>query len=79
MNVSLIVEIVTWVKSGITINVSVSVKIKKNIVCVSAKKKYVYNPDTCISKNGKNSGRIIGDSVIMCNEIIQKLFQKKPF
>lgn len=38
MNVSLIVEIVTWVKSGITINVSVSVKIKKNIVCVSAKK-----------------------------------------
>ena len=32
------VEIVTWVKSGRTINVSVSAKIKKNIVCVSAKK-----------------------------------------
>ena len=43
------------------------------------KKNYICNPATCISKNGKNSGRIIGDSVIMCNEIIQKLFQQKLF
>ena len=73
------VETVTWVKSGITINVSVSLKIKKKHCMCVFKNNCICNSATCISKKGKNSGRIIGDSVIMCNEIIQKLFQQKLF
>ena len=51
VNLSLIAESIIQIKSGITINVDASVKIKKNIIC--CKKDYVWNPATCSSENGK--------------------------
>ena len=42
---------VILIKSGITINVAVSVKLQINIVC--AKKDYIWNPATCSCKDGK--------------------------
>ena len=63
-------ENVTQIKSAITINVGVSVKIWKNIMC--AKKIYFWNLATCSCENGKYVGSIIDDSVIMCDEIIKE-------
>ena len=60
---------VARIKSGIMITVGVSVKIQKNIVC--AKKGVFWNPATCSCKNGKYV-RSIGDSVVICDEIIEK-------
>ena len=62
-------ENVTQIKSGITINVGVSVKIWKNMC---AKKIYFWNLATCSCENGKYVGSIIDDSVIMCDEIIKE-------
>ena len=62
------VENVTLIKSTITISVGVSVKIQKNIVY--AKKVILWNPAICNCKNVKYAGSIIGDSVVICNEII---------
>ena len=64
MNVNSIVENVFQIKSGIRINVDVSVKIRKNMHM-----KKILNPATCSSQNGEYYC-IIGDSVIMCNGII---------
>ena len=50
-----------------TINVNVSVK---NILYV--KKDYIWNPSTCIFKNGKYIASIMDDLVIECDEVIEK-------
>ena len=48
------VENITQIKIGITINVDVNVKVWKNIMCV--KKDYIWNPATCSCQNGKHLG-----------------------
>ena len=35
-------------------------------------KDYIWNPSTCISKNGKYLANIMNDSVITCDEIIEE-------
>ena len=64
------VENAIQIKSGITINVGASVKIKKkHCVC---KKDYILNPATCSYKNDKYLASITEDLVITCDEIIEK-------
>ena len=58
-------ENIIQIKSGITINVDVSVK--NNI----HGKHYIWNPVTCCEK-GKYLASIIDNSVIMCDEIIEE-------
>ena len=48
VNVNSIVENVTRIKSGITINVGMKVKVWQNIMCA----KKIWNPTTCTFKNG---------------------------
>ena len=78
------VENVTQIKSGITMNVNVSAKIRGNIMC--GEKKNSWNTSTCICENGKYLGSIIDYSVIMRDEAIEviktvpeKLLQRKLF
>ena len=78
------VENVTQIKSGITMNFNVSAKIRENIMCVGEKN--CWNTSTCICENGKYLVSIIGYSVIMRDETIeliknvpQKLLQRKLF
>ena len=52
------VEVVTQIKSGITIKSDMSAK--KNHIC---EKDCIWNPATCSCKNGKNLASIIDDSV----------------
>ena len=61
------VENVSYIKIGLTIRVSVGVKIYKNIVY---DKGYFWNPVACNSKNGKYARSIIGDPVVISDEII---------
>ena len=61
------VENVIKIKSGITINVGASVKIKKHLT-----EKDIWNPATCSCENGKYEGSIIDDSVITSDEIIEE-------
>ena len=49
VNVNLIVENVTWIKSGITINAGVNVKVSQNIM----RAKKIWNPTTCTFENGR--------------------------
>ena len=58
-------ENVIQIKSGITINVNVSVK---NIIYME--KIYIWNPAMCTCKNGKYLINIMDDSVIICDEIV---------
>ena len=58
---------VTQIRIGIIINVGVSAKFEKNIICT--KKLIFWNLATCTWENGKYLGSIIGNSVITCNEI----------
>ena len=71
------VQNVTWIKSGIMVNVNVSVKIWKSIMCV---KKFIFwNPALeTICQNGKYLGSVTDNSVITCDEIMEewKTFQK---
>ena len=63
------IEKVTRIKSGITMSVGVSIKIKKDIMCG---KDYIWNPATCSCKNGKClAGIISNSSVITCAKIIE--------
>ena len=62
------VEFVIHIKSGVTINVDVSAK-KHHIL----KKDYVWNPATCSCKNVKYLASFIGNSMIMCDEIIEEV------
>ena len=64
------VENVTQMKRGITINVNVSVKIQKNYRVF--KKDYIWNPATCSCQNGKYLASIIDDFVITCDQIIEE-------
>ena len=64
------VENVAQIKYGITINISVSAKIRKKIICVKIKK-HIWNPATCTCENDKYSGSIIDNSVITCDRIIE--------
>ena len=64
----LMVESVIQIKSQITINVNVSVKIKKYCLCED----YIWNPATCNCENGKYLASIIDDPVITCDEIIEE-------
>ena len=56
------VENITRIKSGIAINVGVSVKIRKNIMCT--KKVYLESCYICSYENGKHLGSIIGNLVV---------------
>ena len=58
---------VSQINGGITINVEV--ECKKHHIC---EKDYICNPSTCSCKNGKYLAGIIDDSVITCDEIIEK-------
>ena len=51
------------------INVGLSAKVKKDIMC--AKNIYAWNPPTCTCENGKYLGSINGDLVITCVENIE--------
>ena len=63
-----LVENVTQIKSRISTNVDVNVKSKKTL-CVYIKD-YTYNLSTCTCENGKHLENIIGDSLVICDEII---------
>ena len=58
LNVILMVENVTQIKTGVTINVSVSVKIKKKASWV-CENDYTWNPATSSCENGKYVRSII--------------------
>ena len=53
------------INGGIMINVDVSVN---SVMC---EKKNVWNPATCICKNGKYLASIVDDSAIICVEVIE--------
>ena len=76
VNVSLMVENLIQSKSGITINVNVGVKIRKNIICV--KKDCIWNPPTCSYKNNEYLPSVVDHSVITCEKIIEEtqIFQQ---
>ena len=57
-------QYVIQINGGITINVNVSVK-----NCHICEKDYVWNPARCNCENVKYIGSIMGDSVIICDEI----------
>ena len=63
INVKLMVENVIQIKSRITINVDVSVKISY------MKKDYIWNPATCSCANDKYLASIFDHSVITCDNI----------
>ena len=76
VNVSLMVENLIQSKSGITININVGVKIRKNIICV--KKDCIWNPPTCSYKNNEYLPSVVDHSVITCEKIIEEtqIFQQ---
>ena len=69
VNANLMVENVTKIKSGITMNVAGSVKIKKHLVC---EKDCICNPATysCRYVHGRYVGSIIDDSVITFDDYL---------
>ena len=73
VNVILMVENVTRMKSEITINVGVSVKIRKKIMLV--REGYIWNAATCSSGNGKYLRSITDVSV----RALKLLKWQKPF
>ena len=42
-------------------------------------KDYVWNPATCSCKNGKYLARVMDDSVIMCDEVIESYNEEINF
>ena len=75
VNTSLImIENVTQIRRGITINANVKANIwkKKHYVC----KKYIYLK-SCTLENGKYSGSIIGDSVMKWNYKSEKKYSNE--
>ena len=67
VNVNLIEENVIEINGGIIINVDASVK----------KKDYVSNPATCNRENGKYLLRIMDDSTIICDKVIESYDKEK--
>ena len=72
VNVDLIAENVIQTNGGITINVEVSVK---NDMYVE--KYYIWNSATCSCKHRKYLVKIMDDSVVRCNEVIES-YEEKP-
>ena len=64
VNTNLMVENVTQIKSGITINASVSVKIRE--------KNCIWDSATCSFEYGKYVGSIIDNSVVTCDEVMKE-------
>ena len=62
------IENLIQIKSEKSKNVDKSAKIWENQVC---EKDYIWNPHKCIYKNAKYLQRVIGDSVITCDEVIE--------
>ena len=60
------VKNVIHISGGITINVAVNVK--KHHIC---EKDYVWNPAICNFENGKFLARIMDNSVIKCDKVIE--------
>ena len=67
VNTNFMVENVTKIEKGTTVNVDMSAKIRDNI---SFWKKYIWNLSTCICEKRKYLESIICDSVIICDKII---------
>lgn len=61
------VENTAEIKSGITINVDVSAKIRENM----CEKRCIWNLSACNIEIGKCSGSVTGDSVITRDKIIE--------
>ena len=70
VNIKLKVENTIQIKSGITINVDASVKIKKKHC--ACEKDYIWYLVTCSCETGKYLASVIYDSVITCDEIIEE-------
>ena len=67
VNASLMIANETQIKSGTMINVAVSVKIQKSIIC--SNKSYLGSCYTSSCKNGKYLGSIIDNSVDISDDI----------
>ena len=67
-------ENVIQINGGIKINFQF--QCKKHQIC---DKNYIWNPATCICKNGKYLQSITADAVIKCDEIIDADAQSKPY
>ena len=65
VNVNLMEQNVSQINGGISIKVNVSVT--KIHIC---DKEYVWNPSTCICENEKYLESIMGDSAILCDDVI---------
>ena len=61
------VENIIQIKSGITINVGVSVKV--HCVC---EKDYIWSPATCSCENGKYLASVIDNSMVTCDEVLEE-------
>ena len=61
--VSLMIENVTRIKSGIAINIGVSAKIQKSIIHL----KNIWNPATCSCKNDEYIRSVITQIIMMKN------------
>ena len=61
------VENIIQIKSGITINVGVSVKV--HCVC---EKDYILSPATCSCENGKYLASVIDNSMVTCDEVLEE-------
>ena len=73
-NVDLMEENVIQLNGGIMVNVDVIVK---NVMYV--KKDYIWNPSATNCKNGKYLARIMDDSVIVCDEVIESYDEETNF
>ena len=71
-NVKMVVKKVIQTKSGITVNVDVSVKILKNVIC--AIKYYLWNPTTCNCENDQYAASIYH---VWWNYIFEKIVPTK--
>ena len=67
VNVNLMVESLIQIISGKLVKIK-SVKKKKHHIF---EKDYIWNPPICSCENSKYLASIIGNSVIMCDEIIE--------
>ena len=52
------------IQIDIAITINAKVIVKKYPIC---EKDYIWNPSTCICKNGKHLASIMDDSVITCD------------
>ena len=52
------------IQIDIAITINAKVIVKKYRIC---EKDYIWNPSTCICKNGKHLASIMDDSVITCD------------